>query len=176
MHYPRRRRRKWPRRILGCLATLAFLGSGVAIAMMVMPEKDEPAPPPEQQGAAVKGAKQTRPALTPAQKRARREAVAKLSEEGYEPVAIASWRPKAPVKVLVGRSDTEAMRAFFFADGKFVGYDDPTTSSKLRVVKQKKNEVTLAYKLNDGTTVKVPFTYADGALTHVEPVPASSLR
>jgi hypothetical protein len=177
MHYPRRRRRRWPRRILGMLATLAFLGSGVAIAYMVMPEKEEPAPAPtQQQGAAVKGATQTKPPLTRAQKRARRDAVARLAEEGYEPVRLADWRPKAPLKVLVGRSDADAMRAFFFADGEFIGYDDKTTSNNLRVVKAGGNAVTLAYKLGDGTTAKIRFEYADGTLTPSEPIPARTLR
>src|SRR4029079_6764345 len=42
MRYPRRRR--WPKRMLGLLATAAFLGSGVLIASWVIP-KDEPAAP-----------------------------------------------------------------------------------------------------------------------------------
>jgi len=69
MHYPRRRRR-WPRRILGVFATLAFLGSGVAIAYMVIP-RDETATPPPQSGAAPAAPKKTAPALTKAQKKAR---------------------------------------------------------------------------------------------------------
>ena len=158
------------------LATLAFLGSGVAIAYMVMPQKDEPAPAPARDGAAVKGTTATKAVLTPAQKRARRDAVARLAEEGYEPVQLAAWRPKAPFKVLVGRSDTDAMRAFFFADGEFIGYDDKATSNNVRVVKAKRNSVTLAYKLGDGTTSKIRFDYADGTLMPSEPVPARSLR
>jgi LppP/LprE lipoprotein len=176
MHYPRRRRRRWPRRILGMLATLAFLGSGVAIAYMVLPQEDEPAPAATRDGTAVKGATETKPALTRAQKRARRDAVARLAEQGYEPVRLADWRPKAPLKVLIGISDTEAMRAFFFADGEFIGYDDKATSNHVRVVKAGGNAVTLAYKLGDGTTAKIRFEYADGTLTPSEPVPARSLR
>jgi hypothetical protein len=175
MHYPRRRRR-WPRRILGMFATLAFLGSGVAIAYMVMPQKDEPAPAPAQDGAAVKGATETKPVLTRAQRRTRRDAVARLAQEGYEPIRLADWRPKAPLKVLVGRSDTDAMRAFFFTGGEFIGYDDKATSNNVRVVKAGGNAVTLAYKLGDGSTVKIRFEYADGTLTPSEPVPARSLR
>jgi hypothetical protein len=176
MHYPRRRRR-WPKRILGFLATVAFLGSGVAIAMMVMPEKEQPAAAPKAHGAAVKGTGAVhKPQLTKAQKRARRAAVAKMTEEGYDPVRLSDWKPRAPLKVLVGRSDTEAMRAYFFAGGAFVGYDDPATSGHLRVVKSGGNAVTLAYKLTDGTTEKVRFEYADGALTPTGPVPLSSLR
>jgi hypothetical protein len=176
MHYPRRRRR-WPQRILGFLATVAFLGSGVAIALMVMPEKEQAAPPPQTGGAAVKGASAThKPSLTKAQKRARRDAVAKMTEEGYDPVKLIDWRPRAALKVLVGRSDTEAMRAYFFADGEFVGYDDPATSNHLRVVKSSGNGVTLAYKLTDGTTEKVRFEYTDGTLAPTGPVPYASLR
>jgi hypothetical protein len=177
MHYPRRRRR-WPQRILGFLATVAFLGSGVAIALMVMPEKEQATPAPQTNGAAVKGASTTphKPPLTKAQKRARREAVAKMTAEGYDPVKLADWKPRAPLKVLVGRSDTDAMRAYFFADGEFVGYDDPSTSSRLRVVKSGGNAATLAYKLTDGTTEKVRFEYTDGTLAPTGPVPYSSLR
>ena len=90
--------------MLGILATLAFLGSGVAIAYMVMPQEDHPAPAPAQQGAAVKGTTKSAPALTKAQKRARRDAVAKLSEAGYEPIRLADWRPKAPLKSIQGPS------------------------------------------------------------------------
>jgi LppP/LprE lipoprotein len=178
MHYPRRQRRRWPRRILGVLATLAFLGSGAAIAYMVIPQEEEPAAaaPAQEQGAAVKGATDTKAALTPKQKRARRDAVAVLAEQGYEPVRLTDWRPKAQLKVLVGISDTEAMRAFFFADGEFIGYDDKTTSNRVRVVKAGGNAVTLAYKLGDGTTAKIRFEYADGTLTPSEPVPARTLR
>ena len=155
---------------------MVFLGSGVAIAMMVMPEQDQAAPATVPNGAAVKGKTKSAPPLTPAQKRARREAVAKLSEAGYEPIRLADWRPKAPLKVLVGRSDSEAMRAFFFAGGEFIGYDDATTSNHVRVVKAGGNAVTLAYKLSDGTTAKIRFEYADGTLTPSEPVPARTLR
>ena len=158
------------------LATLAFLGSGAAIAYMVIPREEEPAAAPAPDTAAVKGETQTKAALTPKQKRARRDAVARLAEEGYEPFRLADWRPKAPLKVLVGISDTEAMRAFFFADGEFIGYDDKTTSNHLRVVKARGSSVTLGYKLSDGTTAKIRFDYADGTLTPSEPVPARTLR
>jgi hypothetical protein len=175
MHVPRRRR--WPQRILGFLATVAFLGSGVAIAMMVMPKEEEAAtPPPAQDAAAVKGASQSKPALTKAQKRERREAVALLAAEGYEPIRITDWRPRAELKVLVGRSDTDAMRAFFFAGGEFIDYDDPSTSSRLRVAKAGASAVTLSYKLTDGTSQQVRFDYADGVLTPSAAVPARELR
>ena len=41
----RPRRRRWPSRVLGLLATAALLGSGAAIATMVIPERDVAALP-----------------------------------------------------------------------------------------------------------------------------------
>jgi hypothetical protein len=173
MRLPRRRR--WPRRIAGLLGTAALLGSGAAIVLMVMPEKAQVARPPTA-GPAVKDAKKSQPALTRAQKRARRAAVAKLAAESYEPVRLTDWRPGAKLNVLVGRNDSDAMRAFFFANGKFVGYDDPATSNHVRVVTAGRSSVTLAYRLNDGGTERVRFQWRDGTLTPTSPVPVSSVR
>ena len=43
MHPPAPRRRRWPARIMGVLATAALLGTGVAIALMVIPKPEEEA-------------------------------------------------------------------------------------------------------------------------------------
>jgi hypothetical protein len=176
MGYPRRRR--WPRRLLGVLGTAAFLGCGVAIAMMVMQELEDETPAPQpRQGAAVKGATKTQPPpLTRAQKKARKAAVAKLAADGYEPVRLATWRPGAPLKVVVGRNDSGAMRAFFFSGARFIGYDDPATSTSLRVVKTGANAVTLAYKVTTGGSEKVRFEFQDGAVEPTITVPAASIR
>jgi hypothetical protein len=172
---PARRRRRWPLRLLGLLATAAFLGSGVAIALMVMP-KDKAAtsttPPP----AKAKPAPHGKAGMTKAQKRARHAAVAVLAGEGYEPVRLADWRPRASLKVLIGRDDAGAMRAFFFADGKFVGHDDPTTSNHLWVAKAGRREVTLAYRLSTGSTEKVGFRWQNGDLAPSGPIPPSTVR
>ncbi len=37
---PRRKANRWARRIVGLIATIAFIGVGVAIAQMVIPERD----------------------------------------------------------------------------------------------------------------------------------------
>jgi hypothetical protein len=174
MRLPRRRR--WPKRLMGLLATAALLGSGVAIAYMVMPEADTTAPPPDS-GAAAKAPKKAQPSLTKAQKRARHDAVARLDAEGYEPVALADWRPGAPLKVLVGRSDSGAMRAFFFSGKKFVGYDDSATSNHIRAVSTGRNAVTLAYRVSTGGAEKVRFELQDGRIAATGgTIPPSSIR
>jgi hypothetical protein len=175
MHLPRRRR--WPKRLLGLIATAALLGSGVAIAYMVMPDTETAAPTPPA-GAAVTGAKKkVAPGLTKAQKRARHDAVAKLKAEGYDPVRLADWRAGPKLKVLIGTTDSGAMRAFFFSGAKFVGHDDPVTSTNVRVVKSGENAVTLAYRVTTGGAEKVRFELQDGRIVATGgTIPPSSVR
>jgi hypothetical protein len=175
MRLPRRRR--WPKRVLAFLATVAFLGSGVLIAYMVMPEKDTPVPPSNSAAASKGAAPKAKPALTKAQKQARHAAVAKLSAEGYEPVRLADWRAGPKLKVLVGTTDSGAMRAFFFSGARFVGHDDPATSTSLRVAKSSKDSVTLAYKVSTGGAEKVRFELQDGQIVATGgTIPPSSIR
>jgi LppP/LprE lipoprotein len=180
MRYPpARRRRRWPSRVLALLATAAFLGTGVAIALMVMPEPEEeaavrstppPAPAAEQPKAEKRG-------LTRAQRADRRAAVRTLADQGYEPVRLADWRPRNDLRVLVGESDTGAMRAFFFVDGEFVGNDDATSSTRLRVTKVGDEAITLAYGLSTGGSEKVRFEWVDDRLAATGgTVPPSTLR
>ena len=129
MRYPPApRRRRWPSRILGVLATAALLGTGVAIATMVIPK-------PEQEAAASSTPQAvTEPApakagLTEAQKAARKAAVTTLNEQGFKPVRIADWHPEHTMRVLIGRDDAGAERAFFFVKRRFVGNDDAAASA-----------------------------------------------
>ena len=175
MRYPRRRR--WPARLLGLLATAAFLGSGVLIAYWVMPQKDTPAVHSPRSKAAVKKHRvKHKPTLTKAQLTARKAAVAKVTADGYEPVGLASWRPRSELQVLVGRNDSGAMRAFFFTGSTFVGYDDADTSNHVRVIRAGDSRVTLGYRLSTGDSEKVEFDWSDGTLQHALPVPPSSIR
>jgi hypothetical protein len=179
MRYPPApRRRRWPARVLGVLATAALLGTGVAIALMVMPQPEEdeaavrrtPAPATDQPKAAERG-------LTKSQRAARRAAVRTLTEQGYEPVRLADWRPGNDLRVLVGESDTGAMRAFFFVKREFVGNDDATSSSRLRVAKVGDEAVTLTYGISTGGSEKVRFQWVDGRLEVTGgTVPPSTLR
>jgi hypothetical protein len=178
MRYPPApHRRRWPSRVLGVLATAAFLGTGVAIALMVMPEpkeqpavKSTPAPAPAP-------AKADKRALSKRQLAARRAAVRTLVEQGYEPVRLADWRPANELRVLVGESDTGAMRAFFFVNREFVGNDDASSSSRLRVTKVGDEAITLAYGLSTGGNEKVRFEWVDGKLEATGgTIPPSTLR
>jgi hypothetical protein len=162
--------------MLGLLATAAFLGSGVLIASWVIPKDDAVAPAPRAGGAVKKKPAKAKPSLTKAQIKQRKAAVAKLSGDGYEAVSLRDWRPKGPLKVLLGRNDAGAMRAFFFNGATFIGYDDPATSNHVRVVHAGREDVTLAYRVSTGDPQKVKFSWVDGTLQHDVPVPPSSIR
>jgi hypothetical protein len=168
-------RRRWLSRLLGLLATAALLASGAAIALMVIPEREVafvPAAPAATPAAVAK--KKT--GLTAAQQEARRTAAVTMREQGFEPVRLADYKPAHDLRVLVGRADTGALRAFFFLRREFVGNDDPSSSGKLRVANAGPGGVTLAYGLSTGATEKVRFQWRDGALEPSTDVPPVTLR
>jgi hypothetical protein len=176
-HNPSFRRRRWPLRLLGLLATVAFLGSGAAIATMVIPDSNtraaaEAPTRPHKAKAAHKG----HPALTKAQKRQRAAALGALRSDGYQPARLADWRPKAGLQVLIGRNEQGAMRAYFFIRGKFIAHDDAATSNNIRVAKQGQDSVTLSYRLSTGGRQSVTFQLQDGAVEPTTPVPPLSVR
>ena len=167
--------RRWAARVAAIVATVALLGCGVAIAVMVIPSPEEEvaatAPPPVvEQPAAEAPAK---PSLTRAQRAERRAAVAALAEEGFRPVRLADWKAAAELRVLVGRHEEGGNRAFFFVGGDPVGSDDPLVSGKVRVAAARKRSVTLAYGLYEAGDepccpgsgeAEVTFRWQDGAL------------
>jgi hypothetical protein len=184
MQYPPApRRRRWPTRILGLLGTAALLGSGVAIALMVMPEPEE-----ETAASAPRAAEDATPAdvpLTAKQRAARRAAAATMTEQGFEPVRLADWNPAHRLRVLIGRDEDGLERAFFFVKRRFVGNDDAVASASVRVVETRPNRVTVAYRLYapgdkaccpKGERVKVAFRWKDGTLTPAGDVPPAADR
>jgi hypothetical protein len=185
MRYPPApRRRRWPARILGVLATAVLLGTGVAIALMVMPAPEEqavsPAPPPAAADVATE-----KPGLTAKQRAARKAAVATLTEQGFKPVRLADWHPEHQLRVLVGRDEAGAERAFFFVNRRFVGNDDAVASASLRVATTREHAVTLSYRLFEaddeaccpkGERVKVAFRWEDGGLAPASTVPPATER
>ena len=185
MRYPPApRRRRWPSRILGVLATAALLGTGVVIALMVIPAPEEEAAvsaPP----AAAADVATDKPGLTAKQRAVRRAAVATLTEQGFKPVRLADWRAEHQLRVLIGRDDTGAERAFFFAGRRIVGNDDAVASASVRVASARKNAVTLSYRLFEptdeaccpkGERVRVAFRWKDGSLSPAATVPPAAER
>jgi hypothetical protein len=175
-HNPSHRRRRWPMRLLGLVATAAFLGSGAAIAMMVLPDSHTGAAAKAGGHVKIKAKHKGHAALTRAQKRQRSQAVGALRSEGYDPARLADWRPRAHLQVLVGRNEQGAMRAYFFTAGKFLGHDDASTSNSIRVAKQGKDSVTLAYRVSTGGRQNVTFHLLGGVVQPESPIPPLSVR
>ena len=185
MRYPPApRRRRWPSRILGVLATAALLGTGVAIATMVIPKPEQETAVPSTPEAVTEPAP-AKAGLTEAQKAARKAAVTTLNEQGFKPVRIADWHPEHTMRVLIGRDDTGAERAFFFVKRRFVGNDDAAASASVRVSAARKNGVTLTYRLfgpvdqaccPKGERVKVTFRWQDGTLVPAAEIPPAFER
>jgi hypothetical protein len=186
MRYPPApRRRRWPSRILGVLATAALLGTGVLIADMVIPrpEEETAAPPAATPAAADESAAKL--GMTPAQKAARRSAVGTLKEQGFTPVRVTDWHPEHTLRVLIGRDESGSERAFFFVKRRFVGNDDASASAAVRVSAARENGVTLTYRLfgdtdqsccPKGERVKVTFRWKDGTLVPSGEVPPAFER
>jgi LppP/LprE lipoprotein len=170
---PKRSGYRWARRIAGLLATVAFLGAGVAIALMILPDGGgeesavaaaPTATPVKEKAAKKKSTKKKKPSKpkgpTKAQLAARTAAVAEVRRQGFTTLKLRDYDPKATLRVLVGRPVGDAAggtRAFFFLKDRFLGNDALGPSSKLTVAKQGKVTVTLSYGVyNPGDTAGAP--------------------
>jgi hypothetical protein len=166
------------------LATAVLLGTGVAIALMVIPAPEEEVvvstPPPAAADTAPEKA-----GLTAKQRAARKAAVGTLNEQGFKPVRLADWRAEHQLRVLIGRDEAGAERAFFFVGRRFVGNDDAAASASVRVATARENGVTLTYRLfgptdeaccPKGERVKVAFRWDDGTLSPAATVPPAAER
>ena len=156
---PRRNGYRWARRITGLIATIAFIGVGVAIAQMVLPDRDDTeanaavaptatatATPKKHKTAKKKKAKPKGP--TKAQRQALANAVTVLRQKGYTTLKQSDYDPKATFRVLIGRpvgDSAGGYRAFFFSKDAFLGNDAINPSTKLSVAKTGKMTVTLSY-------------------------------
>jgi hypothetical protein len=157
---PRRKSYRWARRIAGLIATLAFIGVGVAIAQMVIPERDgteasaavaptATATPAKKHKTAKKAKKKAKPkGPTKAQRQALADAVAVVRSKGFTTLEQSDYDPTATFRVLLGRpvgDSAGGYRAFFFAKDTFLGNDAANPSTKLSVAKAGKLTVTLSY-------------------------------
>jgi LppP/LprE lipoprotein len=198
---PKRKAYRWTRRIVGVIATIAFIGVGVAIAQMVLPDKDgtdasaaTPTATPVKEKATKKksSAKHKKKAAKPkgptkAQREALAAAVATVREKGYTTLRQSDYDPKASFRVLLGRPVGDAAggsRAFFFAKDQFLGNDALNPSTKLSVAKKGKLTVTLSYGVYaQGDTAgdpsgrkRVRFRLENGQIHALDTIPLDSAR
>jgi hypothetical protein len=148
---------RWALRIVGLLATAAFLGIGVASALMIVPDSgggavlgatatSTPAPTPAKHKAKHKASRPKGP--TKAQRAARTAALAEIRRQGFTTLKPSDYDYKATLRVLVGRPVGDAAGgsyAFFFIRDRFIGKDALGPSSKLSVARSGTTSVTLSY-------------------------------
>jgi hypothetical protein len=194
---PRGRVRGAIARAVGLVATLALLGVGVAVVLTLTrdtggkAEKETFAPTPKATStpAGRRGSRPRRPRLTAVQRASRDAAVAQMRTQGFEPVAISTYKPRQSLRVLIGRPKAtigvRGRRAFFFVREQYIGTDAASPSARLRVASQDQSKITLAYARfapgdkaccpSDGT-VKVRFSMSDGRLQPLDPIPPPASR
>jgi hypothetical protein len=186
-------------RVIGLVATLALLGVGIAVVLTLTRDKGTSsaeetfAPTATATATAAAKKKADTPAvlrLTNAQKASRTAAVGQMRSQGFEPVAISTYDPRATLRVLIGRpkaasTGVRGRRAFFFVREQYLGTDSASPSLRLKVAGQKRGQITLAYTRfaagdkaccpSDGT-VKVRFKLDGSRLTPMDPIPPAAAR
>jgi len=182
-------------RVLGLVATAVLLAVGVAVALMVTrdtpPDRPETfaAPSATPRPSERERARPRRLRLTPAQRASRDAAVKQMRSQGFEPVALADYHPRQNLRVLVGRPKAETgvrgRRAFFFVRSDYLGTDAASPSLRVRVARQRENQITLAYRLfapgdkpccPTAGTAKVRYTMAEGRLVPLDAIPPVASR
>ena len=184
-------------RLIGLAATGLLLAVGVAVVVLVT--RDNGSDPPETFAApsatprpaakAKKRERPRRPRLTNAQRASRDAAVTQLRSQGFEPVALADYKPRQSLRVLIGRpkasTGVRGRRAFFFVREEYLGTDAAEPSLRVRVLRQRDGVVTLNYTLFSpgdkpskptGGTARVRFAIADGRLIPRDPLPPVASR
>jgi LppP/LprE lipoprotein len=185
---------RWTRRVAGVLATAAFIGIGVASALMILPDKHKGAsaletaalptatPAAHRQTTAKHGARPKGP--TKAQLAALHAAQAELRRQGFTTLDATHYDPTAKLRVLTGRPVGDAgggTYAFFFLRGSFLSRDSTTPSTKLRVVRTWKAGVMLEYRTyaaGDSACcpsgrAKVRFKLVRGQVQPLDAIPSS---
>jgi len=177
---------RWTLRIVFVAATAAFLGVGVASALMILPDDEVNKGPavyvaPNAAPAKTKAAthRPTKPkGPTKAQRAQRTAAVAELRRQGFTALRLSDYDYKATLRVLVGRPVGDAAGgsyAFFFLKDRYLGKDSTTPSNKLSVAKTGKSQVTLRYETSAGRT-KVRFKLDGETLQPLDEIPAPGVR
>ena len=172
-------------RFLGLLATGGLLAVGAGVALTIVTDAHlptvnpaaTPRAPQEQDTPAKKAVKKNEraPKYTAAERKARTAAVATLREQGYRPVKLADYAPDKVLRVLVGKGDG-GQRAFFFAEGKYIGNDATSDSDKITVKRAGNRSVSLSYKLTGGKSERVLFRWDGKHLAPQTAIPLAAER
>jgi hypothetical protein len=180
---------RWSRRLIGLLATAAFLTVGVVSAKMIVPDKDKSSasattavPTPTTVKTTKKSAKhkaKAKPkAPTKTQLAARSNAVAAIRQQGYTALKLSDYDFKATLRVLIARPVGDSgggSYAFFFNKSTLLGKDSTSPSTKITVAKQSTTQVTLAYETSAGRQ-KVRFKLNGATLEPRDPIPPAGER
>jgi LppP/LprE lipoprotein len=181
---------RWTRRIAGVLGTAAFIGIGVASALMILPDKRDNATGPETAAVATPtptahAHRTAAPrAQQPGESKAELAAQAVLRRQGFTTLDAKHYDPSATLRVLTGRPAGNAgggTYAFFFLRGRFLGRDAPTPSAKVRVAKTGKRWLLLEYRTYAAGDkaccpsghASVRFQLAGGQVRPLDPIPPS---
>lgn len=182
---------KWTRRVLGVIATAAFLGAGAYGASLVLAtdENESASVPPAGQNPGKEGKRQAKAKkLTKEQRVQRNRAVAAMRRAGYTPVSLADYRGANTLRVLIGKpfgASPPGLRAFFFVGDTAIGQDADQPSAALRVLVSRDRDATLVYTLYDdgdraccprGRRVRVRFDWTGDTLTPRADVPPDAER
>jgi hypothetical protein len=184
---PRGALSRWTRRIIGLLATAAFLGVGVASYEMIAPDHKTSASaalvPRATAAPATRHRKRHKArhhGLTKAQKAARTAAVAEVRRQGYTALKASDYDPRATFRVLIGRPVGDASGgayAFFFNGGTYLGRDSLSPSASVKVAGQAKRSVLLSYgTCCPAKSVPVRFKLQAGRIHALQAIPPSYLR
>ena len=194
LRHPRSPVARWARRVCGLVGTIAVLAVGVVSATMVLPDGGDevvtsaPASTPKPSKRESKKAHRRKPRLSARERERRRRAVDQVRREGYRPVKLADYRTDHVLRVLIGEpvgTTPKGLRAFFFADGEYIGQDAISASLKLRPGRQLNREITLVYTLYEpgdreccphGGDTRVHFRWTGEALEPREPIPLDFQR
>jgi hypothetical protein len=188
---------RWARRITGLVATAAFLGIGVAITMMVLPDNGAeveaaavatPTATPKPEKKKETKAKKKKPkGPTKAQLAMRKDAIAVVRAEGYTTLKQSDYDFKATLRVLIARPVGDSAgghRAFFFNKETYLGTDSTSPSTKLSIAKQGKVTVMLSYGVyaagdtpgDPSDRKRVRFKLEGGVLTPLDTIPLDGTR
>src|SRR3954454_14766578 len=190
---------RWTRRIIGLLATAAFIGVGVVSLQMILPNSSDKSsaaastptptatPKKAKKPTNKKAAKKAGSGLSAAQRKAREEAVKEMRGQGFTTTKLSTYDPKATLRVLIGRPVGDAAggyQAFFFTKDGLVGRDAHQPSTKLKVTKKSKNAITLTYGIyqsgdqagSPSGSQNVKFVLVNGVLTPQDAIPLQGSR